>query len=391
LVIALAAIACTNSNSGPVASGARQASPSPVFSPTANSKAADLRVRLDLLLGEHVIVIAKDSLAATANRADEYSGYAFLLAANGGDLGGVMTSAFGASAAYAFDQVWAAQNNYFVDYTVGIASHNAAKSNAAASGLVNGFVPQFAQFMNSMTSIPLDPITQLATEQVLESKAIIDDQAALNNAQMFKDLHRAYVQASRIGDALASAIARKFPDKFPGDPATKAVDFRVSLDNLLQEHSYLATMTTSATASGRNTEQAAALTALASNADLLGSSFSGVFGTAAGTRFDQVWGARDAELVSYAGNGDAATRQAALNGLTNDFVSQFSSLVRDFTDLTDSAVGHPISSQVADMIRVIDDQRSNAAAQAAADDHTAAAATIPIGDLIAGGAEAKLR
>ena len=51
-----------------------------------DSKAADLRVRLDLLLGEHVIVIAKDSLAATANRADEYAGYATLLTVNGNDL-----------------------------------------------------------------------------------------------------------------------------------------------------------------------------------------------------------------------------------------------------------------------------------------------------------------
>ncbi len=97
-----------------------------------DSKAADLRVRLDLLLGEHVIVIAKDSLAATANRADEYAGYATLLTINGNDLSSVMNSAFGASAAARFDQIWAMQTNYFVDYTVGIASHNADKSSGAA-------------------------------------------------------------------------------------------------------------------------------------------------------------------------------------------------------------------------------------------------------------------
>jgi hypothetical protein len=390
VIVAIASIACSNLSSGPPASGSRLSSPSQAASADVDSKAADLRARLDLLLGEHVIVIAKDSLAATANRADEYAGYATLLTINGNDLGAVMNSAFGASAAAKFDQIWAMQTTYFVDYTVGIASHNADKSSGAASGLVNGFVPAFAQFMNSMTSIPLDPITQLAIEEVLEIKAIIDDQAALNNAKMFVDLHKAYAQATRLGDALAPAIAQTFPDKFPGNPAGKAVDFRVSLDTLLQEHAYLATMTTSAATAGRSTEQAAALTALAANADSLGTLFSSVFGATIGTRFDQVWGARDAELVVYAGNGDAATRQSALDSLTSSFVAQFLSLVHDSTDLTGAEISNAVQSQVADTIKVIDDQRSKSIKVVAADDHTAAAATNPIGDLIATATVAKL-
>jgi hypothetical protein len=381
VIVALAAISCSNPSSGPLASGSRLSSPSQAVSARADSKAADLRARLDLLLGEHVTVIAKDSLAATANRADEYAGYATLLTINGNDLSAVMNSAFGASAAARFDQIWATQNSYFVDYTIGIASHDSGKTNGAASGLVNGFVPAFAQFMNSMASIPLDPITQLTTEQVLEIKAIIDDQAALNNARMFADLHRAYAHAARLGDALAPAIASKFPDKFPGEPADKAVDFRVSLDSLLQEHSYLATMTTSA---------ATAITAIAANADSLGTLFSSVFGAATGTRFDQVWGALDAELVVYAGNGDDATRQAALKSLTDSFVTQFLSLVRDSTDLSGAEISNAVQSQIAGMIRVIDDQRAKSAKVVAADDHTAAAATNPIGDLIATAAVAKL-
>lgn len=390
VIVALAAIACSNPSSGPPASGARLSSPSQAPGGEADSKAADLRARLDLLLGEHVIVIAKDSLAATANRADEYAGYATLLTINGNEISSVMNSAFGASATATFDQIWAMQTNYFVDYTVGIASHNADQSNGAASGLVKGFVPAFAQFMSSMTSIPLDPITQLSTEQVLEIKAIIDDQAALNNAKMFVDLHKAYAQATRLGDALATAIANKFPDKFPGDPAAKAVDFRVALDTLLQEHAYLATMTTSAATAGRSTEQAAALTAMAANADSLGTLFSSAFGAGTGTRFDQVWGAHDAELVVYAGNGDAAPRQSALDSLTNSFVAQFLSLVHDSTDLSGAEISNAVQSQVADTIRVIDDQRSKATKVVAADDHTAAAATNPIADLITTAAVTKL-
>jgi hypothetical protein len=197
------------------------------------------------------------------------------------------------------------------------------------------------------------------------------------------------VQATRLGDALAPAIANKYPDKFPGDPAAKAVDFRVSLDTLLQEHAYLATMTTSAATAGRNTEQAAALTAMATNATSLGTSFSSVFGAAAGTRSDQVWGAHDADLVVYAGSADAATKQSALDSLMSAFVAQFLSLVHDSTDLTGAEISNAVQNQVANTIKVIDDQRA-ATKVVAADDHTAAAATIPIGDLIATAAVSKM-
>jgi len=329
-------------------------------------------------------------MAAAANRADEYKGYATLLTINGTNLTDLMSSAFGASAADSFDKIWSAQNNYFVDYTVGIVSHQAAKSDGAVSGLINTFVPQLAKYMNSMTSIPLDPITQLLTQQVLVTKGIIDDQAALNNARMFADLHVAYGQAARVGDALASAIARRFPDKFPGDPSSRAVDFRASLDNLLQEHAYLATMTTSATAAGRSSEQAAALNALAANANLLGTVFSNVLGAAIGTRFDQVWGARNAELVVYAGNADATTRQGALDSMSGAFVTQFSALVHESTDAGEDQLSSAVRAQVTDTIKVIDDQRAKSATTLATDDHTAAAAMNPIADLIATATVAKL-
>src|SRR6266576_1566044 len=294
MIAILAAISCTNGTSGTPASGVRISSPT-TSGVTADSKAADLRARLDTLLGEHVMVIAKASLASAANRADEYKGYATLITLNASDLADVMSSAFGTSAGTRFGQIWAEQNNYFVDYTVGIVSHNAPKSNGAASGLVNGFLPKFGQYMSSMTSIPLDPITQLA-----------------------------------------------------------------------------------------------ALTALSANADGLGTLFSPVFGSDIGTRFDQVWNARDAELVVYASNASAANRQAASDSLSRDFVSQFTSLVRDSVDITEGAIGHPVQSQLVALIKVIDDQRSKAAGPLAADDHTAASATYPIADVIANAAVAKL-
>jgi predicted cation transporter len=109
-----------------------------------------------------------------------------------------------------------------------------------------------------------------------------------------------------------------------------------------------------------------------------------------GTRFDQVWGTRDAELIVYAGGADETSRQGALSSLKNSFVAQFASLVHDSTDIAESEISNAAQSQLTDTIRVIDDQRSKSATVVAADDHTASAATNPVGDLIATSAVAKL-
>jgi hypothetical protein len=240
LVVAL--MACTSSPGSP-ASSPRATSQSPAALNPAESKAADFRTRLDLLLGEHVIAIAKESNAA--GRSDEYSSYLHLLTENGTELTELMRSALGDTAASAFDNIWSAQNDSFVTYTIGLVTHNKSKSDGAMSRLATSFVPQLSEFLATSTDTPVDPITQLTTQHVLETKALIDDQFAQSYSRAYADLRVVYAQASRIGDTLAPKIVQRFPDKFPGDPSTKAVDLRVSMNNLLQENAYLATSATS--------------------------------------------------------------------------------------------------------------------------------------------------
>lgn len=378
---------CSNS-SGPQASAPRLSSSSPVVVNPADSKAADLRTRLDLLLGEHVMVIAKES-AAAASHNDEYTGYLGLLT-SATDLIDLMRSAFGDTAAGQFQQLWSVQDGYLVGYTIGLVTHNQTKSNGAISGLINGFVPQFSQFVATTTQLPLDPTTQLMTEQVLETQRMIDDQIAQHYPQMYADLRTAYAQASRIGDALAPKIARKFPDKFPGDPSNKASDLRVSLNDLLEEHAYLATMASDAAIGGRAAEQSAAAKVLSDNADALGTLFSGVLGQSSGTQFDQLWAAKDSAIAAYAAAADQGAAKSALSSLTDTFVSQFSGFLQGSTGAKSTTSSPAIQSQIEGTIRVIDDQKAKIFAQLATDDRTAAAGMQSIADLIAAAAVAKL-
>lgn len=363
LLLAVVFIATACSTSGPAAT----ASPFLVVSPgNAHSKAIDLRVRLNLLLGEQVLVVAKQA-AAAAGHNDEYTGYASLLTTNGDDIVAVIRSAFGNQAAAQFKQAWDVQNGYLVDYTIGLVTHDAAKSNGAMSGLQDGFLPQFAQLIAGLTQLSAAGLTPLLTQRLGEMKAALDDELAQSYSTMYPDLHKAYMD-SLLGDVLTKQMVDLFPDKFPGGPGGSDADVRVSLNSLLQEHAYLVTMATDAAAAGRTAEQAAAVTALGTNAAALGEVFTELLGGAAGAQFKELWGGRDADLLTYATAGDAGSRQ----NLTDRFV-------RGFDALAPSAAG-TAQDQVLAMIKVIDDQRSKSYKQVAGDDRAAAAAMQPLAD-----------
>ena len=259
------------------------------------------------------------------------------------------------------------------------------------SGLIRSFVPQFSQFLASGTEVPLDPIQQLVFQHVLETRAMIDDQIAESFPRLYADIRLVYAQASRIGDAVASRIAQKFPDKFPGDASSPAVDLRVSMNNLLQEHVYLATMTTSAATGARTAEQSAAARALADNADALGTLFSGLFGAPVGTQFDRIWADRNMALIGYATAFTPTAKQNALSRLKDAFVTQFSGFAQQTVGLTSGTLRPALEAQVAASITVIDDQTSNSPAKLGKDDRSSDSSMATVADLIVGAAVTKLR
>jgi hypothetical protein len=363
-ILVLAGCAPFNTGSGP--SPGPSASPIPSARP-ADTKAANLRTQLDLLLGEHSMLVAKQAVAAT-NHTDEYSGYLTLLASNANALDGVVRSAFGTTAAAQFGHAWDIQDGYLVDYTIGVVTHNDAKSNGAMSGLVNGFTPQFAQAITSLTQLPLDSITQLENEQIVDFKAMIDDELAQSYAKLYGDVRTAYAHSSGLGDLLAVRMAQQFPDKFPGDPSISAVDARVTLNDLLQEHSYLTTMMSEAGIAGRGAEAAAALGGVAGVRTDLAPVMGFLLGPDARSGFPGIWGIRDADLFAYANSSDAAARSR----LTGSFVTQLSALTH--------VPAATIRNQVIATLKVIDDQRTKSFKKVAADDQAAASAMNAIAD-----------
>jgi hypothetical protein len=367
MVALLAACGPSAVSSNPTPSST--ASPSPTERP-ADSKAANLRTQLDLLLGEQVMVVAKQAVAAS-NHTDEYAGYLTLLASNTNSLVEVMRSAFGDTAATQFAQAWAIQNGYLVDYTIGVVTHNAAKSNGASSGLVNGFTPQFAQLVTKLSQLSVDSMTQLETTQLTNVKAVIDDEIGQTYTKMYADLRLAFASSAELGNTLAVRMSQQFPDKFPGNASISAVDARVSLNELLQEDSYLTTMATDAGIAARGAEVASALGAIASVRADLSPVMGFLMGPDARTGFGQLWGIRDADVLGYANSADAATRQR----LTGSMVTQLATLLH-IPEAT-------ISDQMTATLKAIDDQRAKSYKAVAADDQGAAASMRAVADRIA--------
>jgi hypothetical protein len=385
---ALAFVGCTATpQSG--ATPSPVASPSPIAANSAESKAADFRIRLDLLLGEHVVIIAKESSAPA--RQSEYTSYLRLLTTNAADLTELVRSALGDSVAARFEQIWSGQNDDLVTYTIGLVTHDKAKSDRAMSGIAGTFIPQFSQFLSDLTQIPTNQIVLLLTRNMLEMRQMLNEQFMQSYSRLYDDIRSLYAHAAEVGDSVAPGITGKYPDKFPGNATSPAANLRVSLNLNWQEHSYLGTMRTSAIVGGRSVEQAAATAALAENANALDATFTDLFGASVATRFDAVWAAANAATIGYASASTASQKQGALSVLSDTSVARLSGWLADSTDLGADVSRPVLEAQLEALVTVIDDQRSKAWSRLAADDRSAETATEVVADLVATSAIAKLR
>jgi hypothetical protein len=358
-----------------------------------DSKAADLRTKLNNLLGEHLILASKATGAALGGRTAEFSAYGTLLNTNGTDIGAMIGAAYGSDAETKFNGIWSAHNGFFVDYTKAVAGKDKAKMDAAVGNLVNTYIPQFSAFIAGATGIPEATVADLTKTHVLTTKAIVDDQAAGNWTAVYADVRKAYAHMEMIGDPVSEAIAAKLPDKFPGNAKNSGVTLRVKLNQLLEEHLYLASMATDAALGGRNPEFSAAGGALNSNGTDLGAAIGSLYGADAETKFNGIWSAHNGFFVDYTtgvATKDKTKMDAAVNNLVNTYIPQFSAFIAGATGLPQAAVADLTKTHVLSTKDVVDAQGASDTAGAATKDRVAAQHMEEIADPLAKAIVAKL-
>ena len=392
----LALAACsksTNTTAGSTPSAGASASAAAMAAPVITSKAADLRVSLNLLLAEHLTLAVKAVDAALGGRTAEFNAYNTQLATNGTDLGKDITAVYGAAAGQSFNGIWSAHNADFVEYTVGLATNNAQKKTEGVNLLLNTYIPQFSNLIAGATGLPTATVTQLTTDHITTTKAVVDDLFAKNYTQAATDLRMAYAHMEKIADPLSEAIAAQHPDLFPGDAKNKGVDFRVTLNNLLQEHLYLATMATGDALAGNSAEFMALNTDLNANGTDLGGAIGSLYGTDAGTQFNAIWSAHNADFVEYTtglATNNAQKKTEGVNLLLNTYIPDFANFLSGATGVPTSTLTPLIADHITTTKAVVDDQAAKKQPDAAIADRMAAQHMEMIGDPLAGAIVAKL-
>ena len=345
----------------------------------ADSKAADLRVALDNLLGEHIFIAAKATGAALRGGTSDpaFAAYGAKLATNGTDLGALIGAAYGTDAQNQFNALWSAHNGFFVDYTVGVATKDEAKKAKAVDDLKTKYIAPFAQFLSGPTGLPVSALTDVLTAHVLDTAAVVNDQGAKDYVKAYADLRTAYAQLYKIGDALAGGIASKLPNKFPGNPNNSAVNLRVAVNELFQEHLYLASMATSAALryGATDAEFSAAAGALNTNGTDIGAAIGSLYGTDAQNQFNSVWSAHIGFFVDYTigvATKDDAKKSKAVDDLKTKYIAPFSTFLNGATGIPTDALAGLLTTHILGTAAIVDDQGAKDYAKASTDDRTAA-------------------
>jgi len=319
---------------------------SPSAMATSSTKAADLKTSLNALLGEHVLIAAVATSHALGGREAAFKGAAAGLDANSVEIARAIGSVYGADAEKAFLPLWRRHIGFVVDYVGGVAAKDKAKQDKAVNDLVQ-YTQDFGAFLSSANpNLPKAVVADLVKSHVLTLKDVIDAQAAADHGKAYTAVRTAHAHMQMIGDPLAAAITKQFPDKFGGASDSPAATLRTTLNLALREHVILAAMATGSALGGREAEFKAAAAALDGNSVDIAKAIGSVYGPGAQDAFLSLWRRHIGFVVDYVG-GVAAKDKAKQDKAVNDLVQY----TQDFGAFLSSANPNLPKTVVADLVK----------------------------------------
>jgi len=182
----------------------------PMATATPSSKAEDLRVSLDNLLGEHAL-LAIWATQAGYSGSKSFPALAAQLDKNSVAISNAIGSVYGAAAGKQFlngKDLWRAHVGYFVDYTKALATKDEAAQKKAVANLMT-YIQVQAAFFAKATGLPKKALVNDLTAHVLQLKGQLDAYAAGNYKQSYQLTSAAYDHMFMTGDLLAGAIAKQ--------------------------------------------------------------------------------------------------------------------------------------------------------------------------------------
>lgn len=286
---------------------------------TVTSPAADLRITLDRLLGEHAL-LAMTAMQKGVKGAPDFQAVAEALGKNTADLTAAITSVYGEDAGKAFNNLWSQHIGFFVDYTVATAKKDEAGRKAALAKLDN-YRADFSSFLaKANPNFEAKALADGLQMHVNQLVSAFDSYVKGDYKTTYASFRAAFGHMFETGAGLSGGIVAQFPDKFNNTKtSTPAVELRVALDHLLSEHAALAMLAMQKGIDGAPDFQAAA-GALGENTADLTAAIASVYGKKAGEAFNGLWSGHIGFFVDYVvatSKNDEAGRKAALAKLDN--------------------------------------------------------------------------
>ena len=324
------------------------------------SPAADVRVSLDRLLGEHAYLAMFATQKGFSGKKD-FEAISNALDENSADIGDMIGSVYGDEARQQFldgDLLWRDHIGFFVDYTVGLAKEDQAAQKEAVGNL-QGYNEAISAFLAEPTGLPKDALVQSFETHITQLKGQIDAYSKGNYKAAYATALDAYDHMFMAGDTISGGIVESQGDAISMENATEsAVDLRVMLGNILGEHAMLAMVATQKGYDGdEDFKQIAA--ALDQNTEALGQAIEQVYGAEAAEEFlngENLWRDHIGYFVDYTtglAKKDKAAQKKAVDGLMayNERVSVFLS---DATGLPKDALSEGFEMHITQLKGQID-------------------------------------
>jgi hypothetical protein len=181
-----------------------------------DSSASGLRAALTSQLQEHVYLAGITVVYGVGKGLDsaEFKAAAATLDKNSVALADSITSVYGQAAGDQFLALWRKHIGFFVDYTKGEATKDAAMTSKAKADL-DGYRADFGAFIASANpNLPKDAVAQELIPHVQSLFDAIDAVTGAKQGDAFELLRLAAAHMPMTADVLAGGIAQQFPDKF---------------------------------------------------------------------------------------------------------------------------------------------------------------------------------
>ena len=181
--------------------------------PDAFSPRSDLRLALDRLLGEH-LVLAAEAMRAGVRQSPAFEAARDSLDANSADLAGVIADVYGANSGQQFEDVWKEHVDAYLSFVEALGSDDDAERETSL-GRLHAYHDQIAQLLTAV-----NPLLDGATVEDLirgHVQALITQAEATvadDPARAIAATRDGYEGTFEVGAALAEAIGRQFPEQF---------------------------------------------------------------------------------------------------------------------------------------------------------------------------------